>query len=322
VRKGEAEAGFIGEVSICWLGGNLVVTAVRDVSGFLKLIVWHISDDGLKIERMADAVANDVKVSKLSTVSLLNPLSDNKMVVTAVRNGSGNLQLIAWKVSADGQFLTRLAQAFAGQINRVVVVAENGKLPVDSPALPFKVVTAVRTAKSNLKLITWKIAHDGLQIERTGEASAGKIGEVAMAWGCGIGLPTEKKLLATAVRDSAKNLKVIAWTIPFFTGVIERVGDASAGEISQVAVEFIGSGGASNEPHRHITAVRDGSGELKLIAWKASTTGVTREGDASAGAVNAVTEMAVCPVWNHHLVTAVRDGSNKLKLIVWEHNGP
>jgi hypothetical protein len=127
--------------------------------------------------------------------------------------------------------------------------------------------------------------------------------------------------LVTAVRDSVKNLKVIAWTIPFGSGVIERVGDASAGEISQVAVVYVGSAGISNWPPRHITAVRDGSGELKLIAWAASTAGVIREGDASAGAVNAVTETAVCPVWNHHLVTAIRDGSSKLKLIVWEHNG-
>ena len=59
-------------------------------------------------------------------------------VFTAVRDGSGNLKVIAWQVGSDGS-LTRRGDASAGGVSQVAVT--------DWPAGPG-VVTAVRTARS------------------------------------------------------------------------------------------------------------------------------------------------------------------------------
>jgi hypothetical protein len=316
IRKGEASAGAISEVSLCNMGNNLVVTAVRDGSGLLKIIAWKISEDGLQIERRADISHDELKITKVNVKKMHDHLMTNHLAITAFRNGAGNLQLIAWEVSMDGNFITRKGEAFAGKVSRVDLVAP----PTVPVPLTDSIVTAVRTAGGNLKLITWKVSFDALKIERKSEANAGKISEVALHGDYGVDGFTYG--LVTAVRDGSQNLKLISWEVKKSSpNEIERVADASAGEISHVATTRVGGGGTSNLPQRHITAVRDGSGELKLIAWNVSLSSgiIEREGDASAGAIS---EIDICPVWGNFMVTAVRNGSGKLELIAWEHNGP
>ncbi len=89
-----------------------------------------------------------------------------------------------------------------------------------------------------------------------------------------------------------------------------RVGDSDslAGEASHIAIEELG--------FYSLTAVRTGSGNLKLINWGTGAPGpVSRTGDSDDQA-GAVSEIAVTR--NRNLtVTAVRDGSDDLLLISW-----
>jgi hypothetical protein len=89
-----------------------------------------------------------------------------------------------------------------------------------------------------------------------------------------------------------------------------RVGDSGslAGEATDITIEELG--------FYSLTAVRTGSGNLKLINWGTGAPGpVTRTGDSDDQA-GAVSDIAVTR--NRDLtVTAVRDGSDDLLLISW-----
>jgi hypothetical protein len=58
-----------------------------------------------------------------------------------------------------------------------------------------------------------------------------------------------------------------------------------------------------------VTAVREGTGDLKAIAWDIHNSGdtVTRRGSAEAGRVSAI---ASCSLGMNMVATAVRDGGN------------
>jgi hypothetical protein len=307
-RMGDASAGAISRVALATVDSRngLVTTAVRDGSGNLKLIVWHISADGQQVERLADAFAG--AISEVALVALRNNL-----VVTAVRDGSGNLKLIAWHISSDGQQIDRRGDALAGAISEVRVVStispEEFGFDFDS------VVTVVRDSFGDLKLIAWSILDDGMTFERKGDATAGAVSEFDAAFQ-GVILPpdgqTRSLVVNTAVRDSRGNLKVIQWFVS--ADAAQRVGrgsSASAGATTSIAVAMARTPFAAE---RLITAVRDGSGNLELIAWNTDGRPLRREGDASAGAIG---DVVVSNPRNNILVTAVRDGRGNLKLIVW-----
>lgn len=90
-----------------------------------------------------------------------------------------------------------------------------------------------------------------------------------------------------------------------------RIGDsgALAGEATDITVEDLG--------FYSLTAVRTGSGDLKLINWSTGSPGpVTRDSDSDnqAGAVSAISVARN----RNRTVTAVRDGSGDLLLISWD----
>src|SRR3954454_13920802 len=88
------------------------------------------------------------------------------ILVTALRNGSGNLELISWRLEANGN-LTRLGDSCsqAGAVHSVAVISLGGNL----------IVTAVQTTHSityahgNLKFIAWQISQNGGKITRIGD---------------------------------------------------------------------------------------------------------------------------------------------------------
>jgi len=308
LRKGDASGGAISKVALAKVGQGLVVTAVRAGSGDLKLIAWSVSNDGAQIKRTGDASAGPV--SEVTIVSL-----DAYQFVTAVRDGGGDLKLVAWHITADGKKFVRLGEASAGAVSEVSV-APTGCF--DYNYCHEDMVTAVRDGSGNLKLIAWSVSKDGLQIERKGDGSAGAISKVETAYVTRVsdpGLTNPRAVVVTAVRDGGGNLKLINWYISA-TFQVERKWDSSAGAISDVAVTMVGTPFATD---RVITAVRDGGGNLKLIAWDDGSHQIVKEGEASASAIS---EIAVDSVWGNYLVTAVRDGNGNLKLIGWKHSGP
>jgi hypothetical protein len=86
-----------------------------------------------------------------------------------------------------------------------------------------------------------------------------------------------------------------------------RLGDRRAGAASHIAIQELG--------FFSLTAVRTGSGDLKLINWETGDQSeVKRLAEASAGEVS---EIALTRNLNR-TVTAVRDGSGDLLLISWD----
>ena len=118
-------------------------------------------------------------------------------------------------------------------------------------------VTAVRNGSGRLELISWRIAPDGLQIQRLSDSGhqAGEATNINIS-------QFNANRFVTAVRAGNGKLKLIAFDVDGM-GTIKRTGDSDdlAGAVSEVAL-------VTPEQNNFTTAVRDGSGHLKLITWK------------------------------------------------------
>jgi hypothetical protein len=91
-------------------------------------------------------------------------------IVTAVRDGSGNLANIAWSINSEGN-IRRQGEARAGEISLVSAIA------LQRPS--GQLVTAVRDGSGNLAIIAWSVDSEG-NIRRQGEARAGEISLVSV----------------------------------------------------------------------------------------------------------------------------------------------
>lgn len=218
------------------------------------------------------------------------------------------LLLSAWLLLPSGllaqEQLCRLGFGAAGQISAVATAALGDA----------RVVTAVRDGDGDLRLIVWDVLANGA-IRRVGTpadtdrtATAGAISRLAIT-----ALGTSR--VVTAVRDGAGKLRLIVWDVDQ-AGRVSRVGDSTpgfgtalAGAVRNVAITSLGEA-------RVVTAVRDGDGKLRVIAWGVSENGfLTRLGTGTAGAIH---EVAVVATSDRQVVTAVRGGGRRLKLIAWE----
>ncbi len=124
-----------------------VVTSVRDASGNLKLITWMLEASGA-ITRAGDSGAQAGAIGDNALLSL------GDGVVSAVRTGDGLLKLIAWKVAASGA-VTRRGDSGrqAGAASLLTLVAGDGI--ADAAGRRVSIITALRTASNDLKLISW-----------------------------------------------------------------------------------------------------------------------------------------------------------------------
>ena len=215
-------------------------------------------------------------------------------VLTAVRDGSGNLKVIAWKVGSDGS-LTRQGDASAGGISLVAMT--------DWPAGPG-VVTAVRTASGTLKVIAWALHSDGT-VHRRGDADAGAVKELS------ISSPSGFDGVVTAVVNGSGELEVIAWKLAA-DGTFQRLTTGTGGKCSDLAVTALSKAGGSA---RVAVGLRTESGDLKVIVWKVGST-VARLDEKTAGAV---TEVAITArsTPNADVLTATRGADGDLDVIGW-----
>ena len=212
------------------------------------------------------------------------------LAITAVSDEQRNLKLISWL--ASGKSFTRRNEISAGRVSEVKI-ARSG----------FQVVTGVRDESQNLKLILYSVTNSGNFIRRA-DVSAGPIAHLAMT-------TMGSTKIVTAVRDASSNLKLIVWNISPSGNSIERLGQATAGPIADVAVtEAKNFSGV-------ITAVRGHTGDLKVIPWRISPDGrtITRGTDAEAGFVGS--QISVVGI-QQAAVVAVRDAQGKLRIIAFE----
>jgi hypothetical protein len=127
---------------------------------------------------------------------------------------------------------------------------------------PTAAVTHIRTSSGQLKIILWTNL-DEANIVRGIDRTAYPISDVVAA-----------NPYVTASQDDQGNLKISWWHVTAGGGpdggIINNIGDASAGKISKVSIALLAS--VKNPPagqkiDRVATAIRDSGGNLKIIIW-------------------------------------------------------
>ncbi len=277
--------------------GSRVVTALRSGAGNLMLISWNVNAAGA-ITRLADSgnQAGSATAIKIIAVS-------NTLFVTACRTGDGNLRLISWQLNQNGA-LTRLNDSGnqAGGIGEVSLI----KLPLTGAN--ERVLSAVRTANGNLRVIVWRVSAAGA-FTRLGD-SGDQAGDATMIRAA---LAPGGRVV-TSVRTASGDLRLIVWGVSANGASVLRMSDSGdqAGGIQGNSLAGFSDG--------VVSGVRTASGNLRLIAWEILPTGiVTRRSDSGdqAGNASLINLLPVTGVSGVTMVTAVRTADNTLRLISW-----
>lgn len=295
------QAGTVGKIAATsFFGGNKLATAVMTSSGSLRIITWRVNTNG-SITRLGDSGNQAGAVTSLSVAAMSNDL-----LVTAVRDSGGNVKMIAWSVNANGSLtrrgehkaakgtyvrLTRL-DALSGNVQAVCAFKNSsGKLTLASykvyPNGAIKllkygnagtvkdlaidairgthVMTAVKTSNNTLKMIAWQVSGYG-DFYRRGDASAGAIGGLAVNT---VSSSNSGAYISTAVSTSSGKLKVIMWRTNGNASSVTRIGDSGNAAGTASMIRIVGT-----SHHNMTTAVRTGSGTLKLIKWDFNAMGL------------------------------------------------
>jgi hypothetical protein len=310
----EAGAGAASLGAVEAFGGGEALTACRNGSGNLELIGWNTEAGTFAIQRGADSGSQAGEVAEV-TLALIG-----RRAITAVRDGSDNLLLIPWDVPPGLATIERSNPGVgAGEASQIALVALNGTT----------LVSALRAGNGNLLLISWRLEDDG-QIVRLHD-SGGAAGEIGQIIGQG-NQPVYQPPVAlcriddgnviTAVRNGDGNLLLIGWSIAA-DGQFQRwPGDSGnqAGDVFEISIAPFAVGDFATDV---LTAVRDGSGDLLLIAWRVSAEAGTIEriadsgdeaGAASSLAISTIPMSVGLPV----ILVTLRRGSGNLELIAFE----
>ena len=287
------QAGAVHEIALNVLGRR-AVTSVRTGDGRLLLISWDVPDGLGSITRVKDSntLAGEASLIE-ATVTI-----DVSTLVTAVRAANGKLKLISWRLEADGSF-SRLGDS-ADQAGAVGLIAVSAlRNPFGSPSTI--VVTAVRTARGTLKMIGWNVPSQGpiVRFGRDAEFEAGAVGEIAMVRRRDFDGPVAPSGVITAVRTGSGNLLVSLWRVG--TTGFGRVADVTAGEARAIAIAAAGP-----SPSTYVASMRNGSGDLQLIAFEVGRNdSLTRTGE-QVQVGSQVTETAIVGLDGARAITATR----------------
>jgi hypothetical protein len=306
IRTGDHTGSDVTETTLLTLDADHVLTACR-TDGNLDLTAYELTPAPMTLIRsVAEAVAGEA-----SAVAVAGFGSGE--VLTACRDGSGNLLLIGW-LAPPGEFaITRAADSGsqAGEVSAVALAV-----------LGRRAVSAVRDGGGNLLMITWDVPPGLASITRPfpESAGAGEVSAIAIT-------PLRADLLVTAVRNGGSNLELISWRLQS-DGTVSRLHDSGdqAGTVTTVTITAV-------DDDNVITAVRNGSNELELIGWAVDAAGgLTRwPGEPGrAGLVGRPTNDPVPTDWAGMIalatvngpavttvLTAVVNGSGELLLIAW-----
>ncbi|MGH9320011.1 MAG: hypothetical protein ACRD3V_09005, partial [Vicinamibacteria bacterium] len=231
-------------------GDRKSVTAVRDSNGNLKLIVWDIklSNGGIAtIERHGERVAGSVSALAISYAK------NFKGVFTAVRDANNELRVIPWRMSDDGETLTRGQHVVAGAIGTHLAVAP----------LAQGVAAGVQDSDGKLRLITWSVSASGNIGQRRSTGIAGPASDIGL-----LRAPLGDSNLTSVVRGGDDRLYLIGWAVDGDGRGLRRLGSSRAGGASRISADVTARTYAGLDPRDMIlTTLRDENGRLKLITW-------------------------------------------------------
>ncbi|HEY0466661.1 MAG TPA: hypothetical protein VGC79_20780, partial [Polyangiaceae bacterium] len=233
-------------------GSEFFATAYRNAKGNLKIEVWSLAATGVPALRGATYAG---AVSEVALVSLGYGTGARYRLITAIRNGDGDLELSQWSASSDGTTVKRLGSTTAGIASQISL-----------RALGDLVFTSLCNGAGNLEIITWR-AHSNGTIDRLDTAHAGRVGSVSSALSFDA---SGAQFLTTAVRNGS-DLELIDWKIQA-SGALQWTSCAGVNAASQARIRSAWNsqnpGAVNPSPNTVlITAVRNGSSELELISW-------------------------------------------------------
>jgi hypothetical protein len=223
-------------------------------------------------------------------------LSSNRAVTATVAQSDKSLVLIGWDLAGVNK-INRKGTIGAGATKEVYL----------SEVASDFVLAAVRQQDDTLKMIAFQVTPTGGFV-RKADFTAGKISALDMATTRGL----DRKAV-TAVRTQTGDLKLIVWDIAFSPGgnvSVERLGEASAGAVSAVAIS------RARNFDGVFVAVRDSNNELKIIPYVMSAGGraLVRRSSAFAGKIGPVLDVAPLA---QGVAAAVQDSDGNLRMITW-----
>ena len=147
-RGDAAQAGAVGSAIAVAPLAKGVAAAVRDSDGNLRVITWSSNANGDIGARRDTGLAG-----KVSEISFLTAPHGGSNLTTVVRNAEGDLMLIGWAVNDTGTNLRRLGSSKAGKASQISADIVSRSYPGLDPR--DMILTGVKTASGDLKLITW-----------------------------------------------------------------------------------------------------------------------------------------------------------------------
>jgi hypothetical protein len=304
-RMGSLGDNFISGVAATHVGGNRVVTAVRNEAGNLKVIVWQVEYDGF-VTRLGSEEGEAMPRTRLAIAPLQRPPATDvrrNRFVTAVRLTTGVVKLTVWTVREDGSIVRRGSAETALTQNAGFALATFNS---------DRVVSAVHDAVGRMKLTSWRVDDEG-ELTRLHDAIgekdaiAEKVDEIALA--TYDSFPPDTGRLATVTTSTSDGaLTVRAWSVDA-QGAFQLLGSKQ--------VEFAEDIAASALSHRRIvTASRDARHRLVVRSWDFDEAGnPSVHATAHAGEVSNVDVTTLAAT---RVVTGVRDASGNLAIITWD----
>jgi len=275
----------------------------------------------------------------VSQVSVAN-LAPN-WVATGVRNGAGDIELIAWKSTGHALLRKGSATSSAGAVSNASVatvaltpnlvvtggiysntlqltswsVSATGAVTYGSYALSFVDASFVRMTKLDSQLLLAVTDSDGLLNVSMWGMIDGQISPSGNTYGAAGTIPAVAAVnpswFVTAIRTSAGNLQLDSWYVNADKAMLHQA-TASAGAVSQLDITAWDSGHVA-------TPVRNGAGDLELIDWTLNTTtgAIARNSSETVGGISKVAASTIGPL----VFTASLNSTGNVDAGVWGYNG-
>ncbi len=186
---GTAGGGAVSQVATAFTY-NQFASAVRDANGKLEVTAWTWSSNQL-------IRGGTITAGAIKQVAAGNAQGGQSQIYTAVVNGSGNLEMIAWNIDSSAQ-LSRLGSYTAGAATQVALC----DACFDDAPYEF---TVVRNGAGNLSAELWTLIPPPVQ-ELASYNTIDPVSPVAAT----VSYPYEYHLL-TGARDTSGNLQLQVW---------------------------------------------------------------------------------------------------------------
>lgn len=286
---------------------DIVLAAIRQTDDRLRMAAFRVNAFGTL------SLVAEKTYGTISALDMAEIPGVNRKAVVAVRTAGGALKLIAFDVAttfAGGEVQTeieRLGEIDGESIGAVRIAHARGFTGV---------YAAIRRSNGRLRVIPYTLSSGGTGFSAGTAANAGGIG-------ANFDVAPLAKGVAVSVQDSGGLLRTMTWKAGP-DGDLDPARKATVVDFPVNQIRLMDTPhGASNVAG----IVRNGAGDLELVAWAARDDGggLRRIGSSVAGPVSGIAADVVSRSYPPNdprdmIVTAMRDGDGELRLITWDTN--